>query len=368
MIGNVDSDLTPRTLALTFAVLLLAATGCGKKGPPVPPEPRGPLPPSGVAARQIGSRVEVGFLIPGPRGSRDSQQPSSAELIRVDYAPGGAPPADPDAFRRRGDYVGAVDVPPLYGPRLVIRDTGIAALPDAGLGRTLRYGVRVRDQRGRASPLVVTADLVPEADQPAVRSLRAEPTGDGIRLVWTPPGDGGEYLYNVYRAPGDLPWPWDPQNTTPLAQTEWLDTGVAMGESYRYVVRVVLAVGRPHRESAGSDPFRVTAVDLFPPEAPVGFLAVQEGSAVRLFWNPSKERDHGGYRLYRSHDGSSWERIGPDPVAEPLYLDADVRAGEQLFYRVTAIDRASPPNESEPSDPTRVEVRVEPVPAEEGGE
>jgi hypothetical protein len=80
-----------------------------------------------------------------------------------------------------------------------------------------------------------------------------------------------------------------------------------------------------------------------------------------LFWNPSKAKDAAGYRVYRRIGGGAWSAIGSDPVQGALDLDADVSVGQELGYRVTAIDRADPPNESQPSVAVAVVVVEEPV-------
>ena len=51
---------------LVLLIFLLLAAGCGKKGAPMPPEPKGPLPPGQVNARQVGGRIEVSFSVPEP--------------------------------------------------------------------------------------------------------------------------------------------------------------------------------------------------------------------------------------------------------------------------------------------------------------
>ena len=105
------------------SLAMLAAPGCGKKGPPLPPEPRGPRRPGHVVVRQIGSRVVASIDVPAARGPRPSQTPVRAELVRVSYEAEPEPPADPDAFRRRGVAVGSVDADPLSpGARLEIDD------------------------------------------------------------------------------------------------------------------------------------------------------------------------------------------------------------------------------------------------------
>jgi len=328
----------------------------------MPPEPRGPLPPLAVAARQIGQSVEVRFGVPGARGARPAQQPVRAELVRVTYGAGVEAPADPDAFRRRGEVVAVVEGDPLpSGSRLALTDRSVAQLPDGGVGQTLRYAVRVRDRRGRPSPLVLAKDLVPLKPVPAPGGLHAEPTADGVRLSWTAPPGTGPFRYNVYRSAPGAPHAENPLNENPLGDTEYLDSGVTAGERLVYTVRVALADGLPHREGETSAPCEVLTEDRFAPAPPQGLVAVQEGRAVRLFWNPNRERDLAGYRLYRKVDEGPWSRIGPDPVERPLYLDQDVLEGQRLAYRVTAIDRAEPVNESTPSMEVEVEVLAEPV-------
>lgn len=347
-----------RRVALLLAGTALAA-GCGKIGDPRPPEPRGPLPPGKVEARQRGEEAVVAFTVPDPRGARESQQPVVAELLRVSWAPSVQAPRDPDAFRARGTIVNRVEGDPLSsGRRVFLSDPTIGELPARGVDWTLRYAVRVRDRRGRPSPLVAAVDLKPSgatgAPPPAPR---AEPTADGVRLTW--PSDDPEARFNVYRAVGEGDLPERPLNDQPVVGAEYVDRSVAMGETYRYEIRRVLADGFPYRESASSAPARVVAEDRFPPAAPQGLVAVQEGEAVRLFWNPNEERDVAGYRVYRDR-GGSWEPVGSVVLREAMYLDRDVAPGETLEYRVTAIDRASPPNEGPPSTSVRIVLQAEP--------
>jgi hypothetical protein len=350
-----------RTSLLAAALFAAAVCGaCGKKGPARPPEPRGPFPAKAVTARQIGGRAVVTFTAPKARGDKPAQQPARAELVRVDYAPGGKPPADPDAFRRRGVVVATLEGDPVVPDRRVtMEDPTVGQLTDHGLGAILRYAVRVRDRRARTSPLVIAPDLVLVESRPAPSGLKAEATGDGVRLSWDAAA-GEAPKYALYRAQGDAPFPEKALPVEPLTTTEYLDASVVTGTSYRYAVRLVLADGPPPRESESSIETAVVAEDRFAPQSPTGLVAVQEGRSVRLFWNPSLERDLGGYRLYRRAGTSEWTRLGSDPIAEPLYLDEAVKAGDDLAYRVSAIDRSTPPNESAPSSEVSVGVVEDP--------
>jgi hypothetical protein len=285
-----------------------------------------------------------------------------AELVRTTYKPGFQPPPDPDVFRRRGDIVGQAAAEPFEpGTRLFLEDLRLGDLDQAGRGWTLRYAVRVRDRRGRPSPLVMAEDLVLLEPAPPPRDLTAEPTADGVRLAWRAPEGEGPYSYNVYRSHPEEPWPELPSNAEPLAATEFLDRDVSTGERYTYCVRVALSTDRPFREGEPSETREIVAEDRFAPEAPQGVVAVQEGPAVRLFWDPNRERDLAGYRVLRSVDGGTWRAVGPERIETPTFLDSDVRVGQELAYAVVAIDRAEPANASERSAIVRMVVVEEPV-------
>jgi len=411
--------------------------GCGKKGPPLPPEPNSPRAALAVALRQIGPVVRVYFTAPQPRGNKPAQQFSGAELVRVEYAPGLTGPPDLEAFRRRGGVVGSLDGTAIVaGERAAVDDGRLVELPDGGEGWLLRFAIRLVDQRGRTSPLATTRDLVLLSPGSPPSGLAAEPTVDGVRLVWEPVPDlpvaepagtddavpetvagetdetagsaetaagnasasvdaengedasvesasadaehgadtteavppeaarteaaAGGRRYNIYRASPGEPEPEAPLNDTPLSETEFLDGSVVVGERYVYTVRVLLAEGMPLRESASSQPVGLVAEDRFAPSAPGGLVVVQEGSAVRLFWDPGAERDLGGYRVYRRTADGPWVRI-VERVEQPTYVDGEVEVGTTYTYAVTAIDRAEPPNESERSREKVLEIAAEPT-------
>jgi len=352
-----------RSLAIGFVAFALA---CGKTGPLQPPAPRGPLPAQDVAVRQLGDRVEVTLTIPDARGDKASQMVQRTEILRVAYPRGRAAPLEPDAFRVRGELVASIASDHAKpGDRVAIADPSLSSLADRGIGWTLRYGVRVRDQRGRPSPLVVAKDLTTVAPVAPPLALTGQASADGVRLAWEAPEGAGGATYNVYRGPADGRLAERPINVQPLTSADALDSTVEAGKSYRYVVRTVAADGPPYRESASSEPIVVDASDRFAPATPVGLVAVQEGTAVRLLWNPGSESDLDGYRVYRASGDGDFTQIGGPIVRQPSFLDADVASGTVARYRVTAIDRSVPPNESAPS--ASVELRIAVDPAAAGG-
>jgi len=353
--------VTERNLSMRKTILIVSwtvfALACGKIGPLQPPAPRGPLPAQDVEARQIGDRVEIALTVPEPRGGDPSQAVQTTEILRVAYPPGRTPPEEPDAIRVRGDVVLSVEAPyGKSGDRRVLFDPSVSELADRGIGWTLRYGVRVRDRRGRPSPLVVAKDLTTVKPAAAPRALAGQASADGVRLTWEAAEGATGATYNLYRGPLDGNLSERPLNVQPLTTQDDLDTTVEAGKTYRYVVRAVAAEGPPYRESVSSNVAVVNASDRFAPAPPSGLVAVQEGNAVRLFWNPGAENDIDGYRVYRQSGDAGFAPIGAAIVRQPSFLDAGVAPGTVVRYRVTAIDRADVPNESGPS--AEVEVRV----------
>ena len=55
--------MTGGARVLLVIAIVAGSVGCGKEGPPLPPEPRGPFPPEAVQVRQIGDRAEVAFTV-----------------------------------------------------------------------------------------------------------------------------------------------------------------------------------------------------------------------------------------------------------------------------------------------------------------
>lgn len=338
-----------------LVLVLVAGPGCGKEGAPLPPEPTGPNPPTRVTVRQLGGDAEIAATVPAARGPKPSQRPARVEVVRVVYPPGAKPPPDRDAFRLRGSIVAEADgASVVENGRLRLADTTLAALDAGGEGWTLRYGVRVLDARGRPSILVAAEDLVPVRPGVPPAGVRATAAPEGVRVDWEPVG----VPCNVYRAVEDGPPSEEPLNASPVTATTWTDATVVPGTRYVYAVRSAPMAGLPRRESASSVSPPVLAEDRFAPESPTGLAVVQEGGAVRLFWNPSGARDLAGYRIVRKAGAGAWGTVGPDLVVETSFLDREIVVGEAYGYRIVAVDRSG--NASEPSTEVEIDVVADP--------
>ena len=73
--------------------------------------------------------------------------------------------------------------------------------------------------------------------------------------------------------------------------------------------------------------------------------------SIEISWQRSPEKDLKGYYLYRSVNGSSFQRVN-GPLTLPTYSDRDVEHGKTYRYAVSAFDQKG--NESEKSAPAEV--------------
>ena len=96
--------------------------------------------------------------------------------------------------------------------------------------------------------------------------------------------------------------------------------------------------GTPEKSAAPSRP-----VHARPPAAPAGLRAVASAASIELSWDANSEPDLAGYRVYRSTNGSAFEKIA-DGNEIPAYSDRAVEAGKTYRYVVTAVDKSG--NES----------------------
>ena len=142
-----------------------------------------------------------------------------------------------------------------------------------------------------------------------------------------------------------------------------MDRTAQLGASYVYQARTVATgPGKGTRESLPSSDVRIEYKDSFPPgppglvtadaiELPPGGGGGDPASpAIRVSWSPPLGPDVAGYRVYRSTGEGAFSLAGQVGAAETTWIDRNVKPGSTYRYSVTAIDTATPPNESERSE------------------
>ena len=350
-----------------LVLLLLAGVGCGNKGPPRAPIRIRPPTVHGLVLRQIGPGVVASFALPPPSEEGPAPEgPLRLRLMRMLSTDSLRPGAVSDRyllsqFRKHGRSVAAATADDLTatatGGRLRLADPDPP--PSTGsMSRRYLYSVMVtsgeeKDSRLSLPRLIeVLRELAPPID------LGLETAEGEVRLSWTP-GTGGGVGFNVYRWRAGEPGPPErPLNRAPIGGPGYVDTEFAYGETYLYTVRALIVPDHPMRESADSSERRVTPIDVYPPDVPAGVAVSAEGPVIKVYWFPNAEPDLGGYRFYR-RTGMEGEftLLGESGSVETSFVDGTARPGVRYHYAVTAVDTATPPNES-----GRSEERSEMIP------
>ena len=358
----------PLLLCLMMTAGLLQATGCGKKGPPLPPLRHGPNRVTELSCRQKGNQVLLTGLLPDKnQDGGPVAEIREVRIFRMDrggtaLSPGSAGRSTQRAAlkqfnreaRRLASLSGEALTKALSGRRVAFIDPDpvSGAVPDRGQDFT--YAILAVDSDKHASPLspLVTIRILPPPLPPS--NLRSEVSEKRIRLVWEPPAAEGKEegtLYNLYRAEAPGIFPERSRNEKPQPQPFFEDEDFSFGKTYHYVVRSVIVEKGSSRESEDSLPLQVTPADVYPPAVPTGLAVSAESRVIKLYWFPNSENDLGGYRIYRSEkEGEGFEAIGGVGPQESTYIDGTAAPGVKYYYAVTAVDQSVPPNESARSE------------------
>jgi hypothetical protein len=100
-------------------------------------------------------------------------------------------------------------------------------------------------------------------------------------------------------------------------------------------------------ESVDSEEICLTPKDTYPPPAPGNLFAVEVSDGILLSWDDVPSTDLRGYLVYRSeNENGPFELLTEQPVPLASHTDRTTEPGVVYYYRVTAVDRAEPWNES----------------------
>jgi fibronectin type 3 domain-containing protein len=91
----------------------------------------------------------------------------------------------------------------------------------------------------------------------------------------------------------------------------------------------------------------VTPLDTFAPKTPDDVFAVTSSGGILLSWREADASDLAGYRVYRAERSEGpYELMTPEPIRLGSFMDRNVEPGVEYHYKVSAVDRAEPENES----------------------
>ena len=100
-------------------------------------------------------------------------------------------------------------------------------------------------------------------------------------------------------------------------------------------------------ESGDSEEVCLTPLDTFAPATPGDVFAIASSGGILLSWREASASDLAGYRVYRAERSEGpYDLLTPEPIRFGSFTDRNVEPGIEYYYRVAAVDRVEPPNES----------------------
>ncbi|MFZ5758018.1 MAG: fibronectin type III domain-containing protein [Thermodesulfobacteriota bacterium] len=343
---------------LIWLALLLAVAGCGRKTPVIPPYAVVPLPiddlrfeadDTGITLRwtcptraEDGTRLEevrtfaiLKSEVPFASFCADCplQFPHVITISGEDVKPGSELTWRDTDLQNRHHYT--YKVISQRGWKITSRDSNLVSFPwDSPLVAPVGLHVEVADQRLTVSWQPVTARLDGSvADMPVLYQLYRSEDGTTFTRV------------------GD-----------PQVALSRQDTELTNNRRYYYQVRALAAFDDSLMPGAASEVIAATPRDLTPPAPPHKFTAAVGAKGVTILWESIAGEDVAGYRIYRRTAGEKeYVLVGETGAFSFSFTDAQAPIGEEtLYYAVTAIDSATPPNESIYSREIEVRRRLRP--------
>jgi hypothetical protein len=323
---RISAGIFCRATGVVFVLLLIA--GCGVVGDILPPALNLPMRATDLTASEHDKIIIVTFKLP--------TMTTEGTLIRhnpeIDLRIGPAP-ADANDDKRWA----------AHATRIPTTEPHADSLVAPWVGQKVAISVRLLNEHGKDAgwaPLVFLT-VIPPVETP--KDLVAESQPAGVHLKWS----SSAPKFRVYRHLASGP------GFEQIATTEKpeYDDAVDFGKEYSYYVQALAPAGDGTAESDNSATVSITPKDIFPPAAPVGLVFILGGKTIELTWTRNSEADLAGYRVYRSFENNSFERVA-DTQESTSYSDRNIEPGRHYRYAVTAVDRAG--NESKMSEPVTV--------------
>ncbi len=206
-------------------------------------------------------------------------------------------------------------------------------------GNVYTYSVNVYNLKGREGRPSPDVTVVFGEPPPGPENLYVDIAPGGILLEWTAPPrseEDGIQGYRVYRGSTAVPEDMKPVGTAKSDETSFADKTVEKEKTYYYVVRSLRVNNGVSMESLPSPVVRVI-VPAEHTESPASAGVVRVAGGLRVKWGrvviPGKEVR---YNVYRSEGDKPFEKINPEPVHQPPFVDRNLRKGLTYRYAVTA--------------------------------
>ncbi len=333
--------------AFFFGALFLSAAGCGFKNKPLPPESVVPqaIDDLRYTVNDKGIQLTWSYPVKTIKGSV-LEDISSFQLFRAEI------PLE--------DYCGSCPIPftepvTVGGGSPLDGQTRRKVSYDSNLLRSgHKYFFKVRSRTSwfadSADSNVIT--LVWFDPAAATGKVTAVPGDRQVSLAWQPVTlkTAGKDLLVKYQVLRSLDGKDFTKTGDPLVATSYLDRQVSNGQKYFYSVQTMTEYKNELAQGGVSKEVATTPIDLTPPVPPTGVSAVRTEVGIKVFWDRNDDADLAGYRVYRRvADQDEYQMLGNVDPTHTLFVDTKASESVRYYYAVTALDGATPANESSKS-------------------
>lgn len=200
------------------------------------------------------------------------------------------------------------------------------------------------------SPAEAPHDLVATAGdrtvqlswKPSQRLINGEPIADPL-------------MYQVYRG--------ETQDNlalygSPTSDLSYSIPGLDNGKTYYFKVRALLVKADTKIAGLTSRWASATPKDMTAPAPPPNLMVVKMEGGIKVMWEQVREKDLAGYKVYRRKaTEKEMSLIGSVKSTQLNFTDQEMaETKETVYYGVSSVDGATPPNESTMS----IEMKYEP--------
>ncbi len=341
--------LKPRQFLLLVVAIaaLMTATGCGRRGAPLPPRERIPQTVD-ISGYQQGNEIFLTWKMPARNAaSRSVQNIARADVYRLVEPAESFTVLTEAEFADRSTVISSVEFTTgdFAAKTFTIAD-------EVGFGDRpllIRYAVRLVNEMGQKAGFSNFLSIEPSADvAKAPLDLSADASQSAVILSWSQTLeniDGGSpdnlMGYNVYRKDGD--GTFKRINEAIVESTVFEDETFEFGKSYSYFLRAVSATASGATvESSNTANVQISPVDIFPPAPPEAVTIAASLTEISVFFASNLENDIAGYIIYRSTDRDipleDWNRLNQELLTTNTFRDEQVEGGKTYYYYVVAVD------------------------------
>lgn len=188
------------------------------------------------------------------------------------------------------------------------------------------------DSRGKKSQTSRLFEFEIKEPPKPPRNLKGEVDEDGIHLRWEVEKTLKNLGFFLYFSDGK---DFKRANHEPLVNNEFVFKDFTWDKEYRFKVS---SVSEKFYESDDSEEISVIPVDKFPPPAPKNLVAIPEEGFILLKWEKVEIDDLEKYNVYREENGTR-ELLTLNGTKETKFEDRTGGKGKIYKYFVTAVDK-----------------------------